>query len=277
MAAKYVRSVNWHITNRCNYNCRFCFARNLGKEMRDITVAVNVLEKLKDIGMKKINFVGGEPMLHPLIFDLIRIAKEMGFLTSIVSNGYYLNKESVGRLFPWLDWIGLSVDSCCERVQSQLGRGDGSHIANICNVASLVHDNNINLKINTTVTRLNFTEDMKPLIKELNPMRWKVFQVLPVMGQNEEHIEELKVSDCEFKQFIQQNSNLRLARGGMPVFETNDDMVDSYFMIGPDGSIVKNSGMEHSIQPMDCNCIEEVLEVVDWDKYCGRGGDYWSH
>ena len=277
MGGKYVRSVNWHITSRCNYNCRFCFARRLGEEIRDITIAVNILEKLKDIGMKKINFVGGEPLLHPLIFDLIRIAKEMGFLTSIVSNGYYLNRESIERLSPWLDLIGLSVDSSYEKIQSQLGRGDGTHINHIYNVASLVHDNNINLKINTTVTKLTFTEDMKPLIKELNPMRWKVFQVLPVMGQNEEHIEELKISNCEFKQFIQRNCNLRLAQGEMPVFETNDNMVDSYFMIGPDGSIVKNSGMDHSIQPMYCSCIEQVLEIVDWERYYERGGDYWNH
>jgi radical S-adenosyl methionine domain-containing protein 2 len=275
MYDKHVRSINWHITDRCNCNCIFCFARNLGEEITDIEEAVKLLEYLKSIGMQRINFAGGEPMLHPLIFDLVKIAKEMGFVTSIVSNGYYLNQESIKKLSLWLDWIGLSVDSCCEEVQFSLGRGNGDHIRHIREIVPYIHENGIKLKINTVVTKLNFREDMKPLIKELNPIRWKILQALPIKGQNDKNIQNIQVSGIEFDQFIKTNKDIVLSSGDSPVFETNDDMVDSYLMIGPNGSVIKNSNMEHTVEDMRINGIEEIDSIVDWKKYHQRGGDHW--
>lgn len=275
MSDKHVRSINWHITDKCNYHCAFCFSRCLGEEITNLEEAVKVLENLKSIGIQRINFAGGEPMLHPLIFDLVRIAKEMGFVTSIVSNGYYLNQESIKKLSPWLDWIGLSVDSCCEEVQFSLGRGNGSHITHIREIVPYIHENGIKLKINTVVTKLNFREDMKPLIKELNPIRWKVLQALPIKGQNEKEIENYQASELEFYQFVKTNKDIVLSSGNSPVFETNDDMVDSYLMIGPNGSLIKNSNMEYSVEEMIFRSIEETNNIVNWRKYYHRGGDHW--
>ncbi|WP_321416481.1 viperin family antiviral radical SAM protein [uncultured Methanomethylovorans sp.] len=275
MYDKHVRSINWHITDKCNYHCAFCFSRRLGEEITNLEDAVKVLEYLKSIGIQRINFAGGEPMLHPLVFDLVRIAKEMGFVTSIVSNGYYLNQESIKKLSPWLDWIGLSVDSCCEEIHFSLGRGNGDHIRHIRNIVPYIHENGIRLKINTVVTKLNFREDMKPLIKELNPIRWKILQALPIKGQNEKEIENYQVSELDFDQFVKMNKDIVLSSGDSPVFETNDDMVDSYLMIGPNGSVIKNSNMEHTVEDMKINGIEEIDSIVDWKKYSHRGGDHW--
>lgn len=175
-----IRSVNWHITARCNYRCNFCFSKKLNEELTNITRVKEILIYLRKMGMEKINFVGGDPMMHPLIFEFVKLAKQLDFVVSIVSNGHYWTSDIILNLKPFVDWLGLSIDSASEGVEVELGRGKGGHVKNVLELAELIHKVGIKLKINTTVTKLNWMEDMRPLIRTLTPDRWKVFQVLHI-------------------------------------------------------------------------------------------------
>lgn len=68
------------------------------------------LTDLKSMGVKIIDFTGGEPLLHPHIDELLKMAKDMGFLTSITSNGllYPKKAESIKGL---IDLLHFSLDS----------------------------------------------------------------------------------------------------------------------------------------------------------------------
>ena len=121
--------------------------------------------------------------MHPLFLDVIKTAKDMDFVVGVLSNGYFLNKNLVYELSLYVDWIGFSVDSADEDVEVSLGRGKGKHVKHIVELSDIVHKAGVKLKINTTVTKLNWAEDMRPLLKILRPKRWKVFQVLHIEGQ----------------------------------------------------------------------------------------------
>jgi len=153
---KTIISANWHITSNWNYRCRFCYTQRLAKAIQDLPQSIAILEKIKAIGQEKINFVGGEPMTHPLIFDLVRCAKNMGFTVCITTNGYFLNKSNIEWLASYVDWIGISVDSISNQVEKELGRGFGNHVSHAMEVANLIHDVGIRLKINTTITKKNY-------------------------------------------------------------------------------------------------------------------------
>jgi radical S-adenosyl methionine domain-containing protein 2 len=56
-----IKSVNWHVTSKCNYNCKFCYMQKLNGGSADVSKARDILGKLKSIGMEKVNFVGGSP------------------------------------------------------------------------------------------------------------------------------------------------------------------------------------------------------------------------
>jgi MoaA/NifB/PqqE/SkfB family radical SAM enzyme len=72
---------------------------------------------------EKMNFVGGEPTLHPDIDQLVLAAKEMGFTTSIVSNGARLARLLASPAGAVLDWVGLSIDSATDEGNALVGRG----------------------------------------------------------------------------------------------------------------------------------------------------------
>lgn len=58
-------SVNYHFSRKCNYQCGFCFHTAKTSHVLSIEQAKLGLLKLKEAGMKKINFAGGEPFLYP--------------------------------------------------------------------------------------------------------------------------------------------------------------------------------------------------------------------
>src|SRR3972149_6191899 len=85
----------------------------------------------------------------------------------------------------WIDWVAISIDSASGNTEALLGRGFGNHVDLVRAAARRVRSRGIRLKINTTVTALSWNEDLHPLLEELRPDRWKVFQVLPIRGEND--------------------------------------------------------------------------------------------
>jgi radical S-adenosyl methionine domain-containing protein 2 len=248
--------------------------QNLNGGFADVSKARDILETLKSKGMEKVNFVGGEPMLYPLIFDTTEIAKEMGFVVSIVTNGYCLNEHRITRLAPHVDWIGLSIDSNSEKIEKKLGRGYGNHVKHVCEISDIIHDRGLGLKINTTVTRCTYKEDMRSLISRLNPDRWKVFQMLSIEGQNDQYARELSITGSEFEQFISANQEIMLNNGEKPVFEHSEDMIDSYFMISPSGNIIRNTKGVYAEYPLQYLERRGIGSIINAEKYVARGGSY---
>lgn len=268
-----VKSVNWHITRRCNYKCKFCFSQNLDEEVTSLERSGEILRYLRRMGMEKINFVGGEPTLHPLFLDIVKSAKGMDFVVSVVSNGYYLNRDIIRQLSPFVDWIGLSIDSADEAVEVALGRGNGGHVKKIIELAEIIHQTGTKLKINTTVAKLNWMEDMRPLIRMLKPDRWKVFQVLHISGQNDVYFDELSITDEQFKQF--KSLNQEPIEGFAPIFEGNHEMIASYFMLSPSGLAMSNiDGANRTFFPLADINHDNISQIMDVQQYLGRDAIY---
>jgi sulfatase maturation enzyme AslB (radical SAM superfamily) len=70
-------SVNYHFSRKCNYQCGFCFHTAKTSHVLSLAQAKSGLLKLKEAGMKKINFAGGEPFLFPVFLgELVKYSKE---------------------------------------------------------------------------------------------------------------------------------------------------------------------------------------------------------
>ncbi len=85
-----------HITNHCNLNCKSCthwapLAEKFFISIEDFTKDMERMNFLTGGGMevKRIFLLGGEPLLHPNLYELIKIARNLFKLTDIylVTNG----------------------------------------------------------------------------------------------------------------------------------------------------------------------------------------------
>lgn len=268
------RSANWHMTSACNYRCKFCCMQKLTGDLSSMTRAGEGLKHLQRLRIEKINFVGGEPLCNSLIYDITRLANEMGFVVGITSNGALLTEKTLNRLSRSVDGIGLSIDSSSDEIEKCLGRGTGSHVQQCAKMAGKIRDLGIKLKINTTVTKLNCQEDMREFIRGINPDRWKVFQFLHVPGQNDDAVASLGITDEEFSWFRYVNQEIQLRRAASPVFESAECMFDSYLMLTPSGSIFLNTEFpfqEYPIESVNTGMLPRILNI---ENYFSRGAVY---
>ena len=270
-----LESVNFHLWKPCNYRCKFCFATFEdvpGRLTRD--EALRVVDAVAP-HCDKITFVGGEPTLCPFLGELIERAHALGLTTSIVSNGERL-RSIIESHAASLDWVGLSVDSGDEATSVRLGRGDGNHVARSITLATLAHEHDILVKLNTVVTAWNHHEDLSPLVRAMRPHRWKVFRVLPVVGQNDGSVEPLLISAAEFRAYVERHASLAV-EGFAPIAEDNADMTGSYVMIDPMGRFFDNvdGRLVYSPSILDVD-LEDAFARVRWerDRLVARGGLY---
>lgn len=274
-------AINLHFWKPCNYRCKFCFATFDDAALKSVRSGlgrddcIRLIRMLKDAGADKINFVGGEPTLAPFMGDLLAASRESGLVTSLVTNGERL-ATLIGSHGEFIDWVGLSVDSASEVVEAALGRGRGGHVARSLQLFDLMRGRCIRAKLNTTVTRLSFAENMSPFVLRARPERWKVFQVLPVEGQNDGSVDDLLITPEQFEEFVQRHRHLR-DRGIDLAVETNEDMTGSYAMIDPLGRFFSNVGGRHVYSsPILETGVNEAFAQVQFsrERFLGRGGQY---
>ena len=94
--------VAWQITNECNLACLHCIEESgPGKAFKDELsdeMVFEVLRQIIDDQVPYLSFSGGEPMLHPRFFDMVKYVCERGAELKIETNGHYLSPENCARL-----------------------------------------------------------------------------------------------------------------------------------------------------------------------------------
>lgn len=275
-------AVNFHLWKPCNLRCTFCVATfDDDPGLQGIrggvpeTDACKLIEALRVAGVQKLTLVGGEPTLCPYLPAILRRARELGFVNSIVTNGRFLPRV-LDAAPGCLDWVGLSVDSADEATQSALGRGNGHHVAESVTHFQHLHRLGIRVKLNTVVTALNWREDLREFVLAVRPERLKIFQILRVDGQNSGKVEPLLISPDQFKSFVDRHRSLE-AQGVSIAAETNEDMTGSYAMIDPLGRFFSNAGGRHHYSPPILEVgVQQAFDAVAFDtkRFLGRGGLY---
>ncbi|KAB2100126.1 hypothetical protein AG0111_0g11779 [Alternaria gaisen] len=114
-----------------------------------------------------------------------------------------------------------------ESTNIEIGRGSGDQVSQLYKVASWCEKYGIKFKINTVVCRLNWDEDMNKHIEQLQPFRWKCFQVLVVAGETTLgiHCETLASSSLPMKNTIAFAGDTRLRRHCTRVESTDGQVV----------------------------------------------------
>lgn len=244
--------VNWHVTEACNYRCKFCYShwnRPEPSELwRDETATASLIAALREFlrpdndlwegcisGLPRLNFAGGEPTLwkEPLV-GAVDGAKRAGFEISLISNGS--RPDTLRIIAPKLCLLGLSVDSTLREGNTRIGRVDSKGVqietTDLVRLVDDLRDANpsLEIKLNTVVNAVNADENFAPLVTALAPERWKILRMLP------SYTDSLTINDLAFYRFVERHRDLR------PIIsvEDNHQMFQSYLMIDPHGRFFQN-------------------------------------
>lgn len=279
-------SVNYHLWEPCNMKCRFCFAQF--KDVRSTILprghlpkeqAFEVIEALAAHGFDKITYVGGEPTLCPWLPELIERGHHLGMTTMIVTNGSRVTADFLNRVNGSLDWLTLSIDSANPDTLAGSGRSVGGRPLKpdrYIELADLVRASGIRLKVNSVVHGLNWQENMVDYMSRVGPERWKLFQAMPVAGQNDRTIDDLLITKEQFAHFVR--INRRIEEFNVVLCpEPNDLMRGSYVMVDPAGRFFDSTTGTHTYsQPILKVGVTAALNEVSVleVRFNQRGGHY---
>lgn len=97
---------------RCNLACGYCNEYDKVSEPVPIETMRARLDRLASFGTSVITISGGEPMLHPGIFEIISHIRSHGMIAGLISNGYYLTRERIEKLNKaGLEYLQISIDN----------------------------------------------------------------------------------------------------------------------------------------------------------------------
>ena len=100
------------LSDKCNYRCVFCSHDFNRSKMLDISPnflkeCINIFATL---GGKKIAYTGGEPLIYPELYDVMRHAKTLGLVNAITTNGSLLGRQRE-EFYSLADSLNISVPS----------------------------------------------------------------------------------------------------------------------------------------------------------------------
>ena len=116
------------VTKRCNLRCLYCKVWQQSADPNELSTPewLRVVDTLDELGLYVLSFTGGEPLLKPGIFDMIRYARSKGLYARLTSNGTLPQHLYEKLIVSGINSISISLDSVEPDTQESLSQVKGS-------------------------------------------------------------------------------------------------------------------------------------------------------
>ena len=172
----------WHITEACDQRCRHCYIYALGSHAKFKEMAledmVTVIENCKTFCEKAgrlpyLYITGGDPILHPQFWTLMKILKLSQIPFALMGNPFHLTEEVCRRLKECgCRKYQLSLDGLKE-THDGIRQQPGSYDATMAAIP-LLRNAGIDVAIMTTVSKWN-VQDIPLLVDEVVKNKADIF------------------------------------------------------------------------------------------------------
>lgn len=149
--------LTWQITGRCNLHCRHCLAGD-GRDMGAELSMGEIKDFFDDLAFMKvfyINIGGGEPLLHPLFFDIMDEAAQRDIYVQFSTNGTLVDTTVAAEIARRGLRVQVSLDGWQPGVNDPI-RGDGT-FEQAVRALDLLRQRNVTVSVNCVVTKDNIT------------------------------------------------------------------------------------------------------------------------
>ncbi|MBI5525488.1 MAG: DegT/DnrJ/EryC1/StrS family aminotransferase [Deltaproteobacteria bacterium] len=151
-----LRSVDFAFTFECQCNCTHCYAKPMfqpgGTPLTTLQFKSAIDQSLA-LGAVTINFVGGEPLCDPQVYELVAHIPRRRAASLITTNGYDLDRMAVAKLkSAGLSYAAVSLDFDDAKRHDEFRRKPGLYERARAGI-ELLRAAGIGVIINTTVTQ----------------------------------------------------------------------------------------------------------------------------
>ena len=161
--------VIWNLIRRCNLTCKHCYSISADTDFKgelSTEEIFTVMDDLKAFHVPVLILSGGEPLMRPDIFEISKRSKEMGFYTSLSTNGTLIGPENIEQIAEvGYDYVGISIDGM-RHTHDKFRRKEGAFDAAMSGIRQCL-DHGIKVGMRFTLTQDN-AEDMPALLQMMD-------------------------------------------------------------------------------------------------------------
>ncbi len=144
--------VQIELTEACNLKCRFCYN---SQKPRYNNKVFEMMDTLAEQGIMQLTLTGGEPLMHPQFFDILKRAVELFPNVMILSNGSLMTDENVKRICDIGPMsVSISIHGDAETHDSLTGI-KGSFDASIGAIKAYLRDGRVPVASNFVLNAFN--------------------------------------------------------------------------------------------------------------------------
>lgn len=159
----FIQKCDWEITTNCNLNCKHCLINHKPKRELSTNECFLVIDLLKKLGCKQINFTGGEALVKKDFFKILRYSYERGIINNIFTNGIQINSKNVILLKKYVNSFGISIEG--RKEENDFIRGENSY-KKVRRTLRLLNKEKIPFGIYITLNKQNIL-GLKKILKEI--------------------------------------------------------------------------------------------------------------
>ncbi|MDR1472887.1 MAG: radical SAM protein [Synergistaceae bacterium] len=179
---RYIKSVQWSITNACNLRCRHCFvnASDVRQEELSLQDCLRIIDQLESANVAAVSLTGGEPLIREDFWDIVdallekRITVTDLFTNSLLVDECFLD-ECSKRHLSWVFCISFDGVGCHDWL-----RGMDGVESRAVDAIKRIKSAGFRVAISSALHRDNLASlcPTYELLKELGVDAWKMSPVM---------------------------------------------------------------------------------------------------
>ncbi len=166
-----LRAILIHTTLVCNLTCRHCYLDKSEKQFIDPKLFKSVVTELDQMQGYKVLLSGGEPLLHPQIFEMLESIEALKLRKMLLTNGILVTDEIVQRLKPLIQEVQISIDG----IKSHNSFRDSPRaFEKSLNAVKLLVNEGVDVSVATMVHSQNLAElpELERILKDIGIKAW---------------------------------------------------------------------------------------------------------
>jgi radical SAM protein with 4Fe4S-binding SPASM domain len=124
-------SLEIEFNSECNFKCIYCYSADTNNSCSHDELTLeeqrSVILQGKEMGVRKIIILGGEPMLYPHILDMIRFIRELGLEVELFTNGANITLLTARILYELGVVVVLKMNSFDPKIQDLMSGVKGAY------------------------------------------------------------------------------------------------------------------------------------------------------
>jgi len=162
------------LLKKCNLKCVYCNYSRYNDNDDEVKLSYddfknNIIPSARKLNTKIISLSGGEPLMHPELFSIIKLITDNDIIIHLNTNGSLIDKDIINKFYEYrIKNINISLDSINAEVNNKIRSGIDTEklLEGIENLIKRIPDINLSLNCTLSLKNLDSVNDIIIFMKK---------------------------------------------------------------------------------------------------------------